>query len=261
VASERVALVTGAGGPTGIGVATARALGQAGLRLAVTSTTDRIHERATELTADGCEAAGFTADLTRWDQAETMVAAIMKRFGRIDVLVNNAGMVQTGVEENTSRPFVDLNEAAWDRAIALNLKTAFNATRAVLPQMVQRRWGRVVMVSSVTGPVASNPASAGYSAAKAGLDGLTRALAIEVARAGVTVNSVAPGWIASGSQLPEEAIAGRNTPIGRSGTPEEVASVIAFLASDGASYLTGQSIVVDGGNTIQEYKGPPESWY
>jgi 3-oxoacyl-[acyl-carrier protein] reductase len=261
MASERVALVTGAGSPTGIGIATARALGRTGVRLAVTSTTDRIHERAKELAADGCEAAGFAADLTSWDQTGAMVAAVMERFGRIDVLVNNAGMVQTGVDDGTGRPFVDLNEAAWDRGIALNLKTAFNATRAVLPQMARRRWGRVVMVSSVTGPVVSNPASAGYSAAKAGMDGLTRALAIEVARAGVTVNSVAPGWIASGSQLPEEAIAGRNTPIGRSGTPEEVASVIAFLASDGASYITGQSIVVDGGNTIQEYKGPPESWY
>ncbi len=261
MAGERVALVTGAGSFTGIGVAAARALGRDGLGLAVTSTTDRIHERAKELAAEGCEAAGFTADLTSWDETDALVAAVIERFGRIDVLVNNAGMVQTGVDDGNGRRFVDLDEASWDREIALNLKTAFNATRAVLPQMIHRGWGRVVMVSSVTGPFVSNPESAGYSAAKAGMDGLTRALAIEVARAGVTVNSVAPGWIASGSQLPEEIIAGRNTPIGRSGTPEEIASVIAFLASEGASYLTGQSIVVDGGNTIQEYKGPPEGWY
>ncbi len=261
MAGERVALVTGAGSPTGIGVAAAWALGRDGSRLAVASTTDRIHERAKELAAEGYEAAGFTADLTSWDETHAMVAAVMERFGRIDVLVNNAGMVQTGVDDGTGRRFVDLDEAFWDRDIALNLKTAFNATRAVLPQMIHRGWGRIVMVSSVTGPFASNPESAGYSAAKAGMDGLTRALAIEVASAGVTVNSVAPGWIASGSQLPEEVIAGRNTPIGRSGAPEEIASVIAFLASDGASYLTGQSIVVDGGNTIQEYKGPPGDWY
>jgi 3-oxoacyl-[acyl-carrier protein] reductase len=143
----------------------------------------------------------------------------------------------------------------------MNLTTAFNVTRATLPGMLDRGWGRVVMVSSVTGPVASNPASAGYSAAKAGMDGLMRAIAIEAGRHGVTVNSVAPGWIATGSQTPEEAVAGLHTPVGRSGTPEEIAAVVAFLASDGASYLTGQSISVDGGNTIQEYKGPAEGYY
>ena len=113
----------------------------------------------------------------------------------------------------------------------------------------------------MTGPLLSNPESAGYSAAKAGMDELTRALAVEVGRRGVTVNSVAPGWIASGSQTDEEAIAGENTPMGRSGEPREVAELIAFLASERASYITGRSIVVDGGNTIQEYKGPADAWY
>jgi 3-oxoacyl-[acyl-carrier protein] reductase len=127
--------------------------------------------------------------------------------------------------------------------------------------MVARGRGRIVMVSSVTGPLVTNPRSAGYSAAKAGMDGLMRAIAIEVARGGVTVNSVAPGWIATGSQTQQEVVAGRHTPAGRSGTPEEVAAMIAFLCSDDASYVTGQSIVVDGGNTIQEYKGPAEGYY
>jgi len=107
----------------------------------------------------------------------------------------------------------------------------------------------------------TNPGSAGYGAAKAGMDGLMRTLAVELAEHGITANSVAPGWIATGSQTKEEEVAGRNTPMRRSGTPEEVAEVIAFLTSDRASYLTGQSIVVDGGNTIQEYKGPSELWY
>lgn len=100
-----------------------------------------------------------------------------------------------------------------------------------------------------------------YGTAKAGIMGLVRGLAIELGRRGVTVNAVLPGWIASGSQLPIEVVAGRNTPVGRSGTPYEVAEVIAFLASDGASYVTGQGIVIDGGNTIQEFKGPPADWY
>jgi 3-oxoacyl-[acyl-carrier protein] reductase len=257
----RTALVTGAGSSTGIGFAAARALGREGSAVAVASTTERIHERASELAAEGIDAGGFVADLTSWDEAHAMVAAVLGRFGRIDVLVNNAGMVTVGMEEEESRPLLELDEAGWDLDIALNLKTAFNVTRAVLPSMVERGYGRIVMVSSVTGPLVTNPGSAGYSAGKAGMDGLMRSVAIESARSGVTCNSVLPGWVASGSQLPEEAIAGRNTPIGRSGTPEEIAAAVVFLASEAASYVNGHALVVDGGNTIQEYKGPSESWY
>jgi 3-oxoacyl-[acyl-carrier protein] reductase len=258
---DRAALVTGAGSPTGIGFAAARALGREGLAVAVASTTDRIHERAAELGAEGIAAAGFTGDLTDPAATAAVVTGVRERFGRIDVLVNNAGMVNVGMDGEIDASFVDLDEASWDLDISLNLKTAFNVTHAVLPQMLERGWGRIVMVSSVTGPVVTNPGSAGYSAAKAGMDGLMRAVAIEVARGGVTVNSVAPGWIATGPPPGVEAVAGRHTPIGRSGTPEEIAAAVVFLASEGASYLTGQSIVVDGGNTIQEYKGPPEAYY
>jgi 3-oxoacyl-[acyl-carrier protein] reductase len=168
--------------------------------------------------------------------------------------------VQTGVEDE-SGAFVDLDPAAFERDIALNLMTAFHATRVVMPWMIERGYGRVVMVSSVTGPVVVNRESAGYAASKAAMDGLMRAIAIEVARSGVTVNSVQPGWIETGSSLPEELVAGRHTPLGRPARPEEVAEAIVFLASEGASYVTGQTLVVDGGNTIQEYKGPPQEWY
>lgn len=256
----RVALVTGAGSPTGIGFAAARLLGSEGAKVAITSTTDRIHGRASRLEGDGVETAAFIADLTDESQANVLVEAVIERFGPIDVLVNNAGMVQSGIEDESGR-FVDLGPAAFERDLALNLWTAFHVTRAVLPAMLERRYGRIVMVSSVTGPIVTTPESAGYATSKAGMDGLMRTIAIEAARAGVTCNSVQPGWIETGSQLAEEAAAGRNTPAGRSGTPEEVAEAIAFLASDGASYVTGQTLVIDGGNTIQEYKGPPADWY
>ena len=259
--SRRVALVTGAGSATGIGFAVARALGRDGLAVGVCSTTDRIHDRARELAADGVEAAGFVGDLTDSGTARSIVEAASTGLGEIDVLVNNAGMVTVDMDTGEEPMFVDLDDDTWARSLAMNLTTAYSVTRAVLPGMLRRGWGRVVMISSVTGPLVTNPGSAGYSAAKAGMDGLMRAIAIEAARSGVTVNSVAPGWIATGSQTPEEAVAGRNTPVGRSGTPEEIAAAVAFLASEGASYLTGQSIAVDGGNTIQEYKGPPAEWY
>jgi 3-oxoacyl-[acyl-carrier protein] reductase len=253
--ADKVALVTGAGSPTGIGFATALILGREGAAVAISSTTDRIHDRAAELHADGVRAGGFVADLTDRAHARAMVDAVLESFGRIDVLVNNAGMIHVGMDDQPGGPFLELDDGDWDLDLRLNLDTAFTVTRAAVPGMVERGWGRVVMVSSVTGSVATNVGSAGYAAAKAGMDGLMRTIAVEVGHAGVTVNSVAPGWIATGSQLPEEAAAGVHTPIGRSGTPAEVGEVIAFLASERASYVTGALIVVDGGNTLQETKG------
>jgi 3-oxoacyl-[acyl-carrier protein] reductase len=254
----RVALVTGAGRPTGIGFVAASIMQGRGARVAIASTTDRIHDRASEL---GGDAAGFVADLTDADAARRMVADVEARFGRLDLLVNNAGMVSIGQEVGDDRLFSEIEDEAWDRSIAMNLTTCYNVCRSTVPGMIARGYGRIVNVSSVTGPYVTNPASAAYSTAKAGMDGLTRGIAIEVAAKGITVNSVAPGWIASGSQTPEEIAAGKNSPIGRSGTSEEVGHLIAFLASDAASYITGQSIVVDGGNMIQEYKGPSDVWY
>jgi 3-oxoacyl-[acyl-carrier protein] reductase len=252
----RVALVTGAGSPSGIGFATARLLAARGARVAIVSTTDRIHDRADDLGATNDRAAlGLVADLTDDGQARAVVAGAIERFGRIDIVVNNAGMVRTG-QDQPSRSFAELDDADWERGMAMNLKTAFHVTRAALPGLIERRYGRIVNVSSVTGPVVAIAGSSVYAAAKAGMDGLTRSLALEAGPLGITVNSVAPGWIATGSSTPEELQVGTHTPMGRPGTPEEVAEVIAFLATEGASYVTGQSIVVDGGNTIQEHKGP-----
>ena len=194
------------------------------------------------------------------EQVKKLVAAVTEEFGRIDVLDNNAGMVQVGMEEDFSS-FLDMTYESWDDAIDRNLNITFNVTKEVMPFMVQEGYGRIVNVSSVTGPVVSNPGEASYSAAKAGVVGLSRALAIEFGSKGITVNCVLPGWIGTASQTEAEAAGGLNTPLRRSADAREVANAIVFLASEEASYITGESLVVDGGNTIQEYKGPSELYY
>jgi 3-oxoacyl-[acyl-carrier protein] reductase len=259
--SGKVALITGAGSPQGIGFATARLLAQQGSKIAITSTTERIEERARELAAEGADVFAFPADLLDYARTHTLVDKVLARYGRLDILVNNAGMIQVGGPTDTSLPLAELSEKEWDYGIAINLKTAFNVTKAVLPFMLKANYGRIVNVSSTTGPVVSNPRETAYSAAKAGMVGLTRSLALELARQGITVNAVAPGWIETASSSAHEIIAGKNTPVGRPGRPDEVAAAIAFLASESASYITGQLLIIDGGNALQEYKGPPDQYY
>jgi 3-oxoacyl-[acyl-carrier protein] reductase len=247
----RVALVTGVGAREGIGFAIAEELLRHGASVGITSTTERVHDRAGELGGDGATVSAHVADLTDRAEVRRVVEAVGRELGPIEVLVINAGMTQIG-DRQADVPVHKLEPWAWDRQLAISLTTAFNVTQEVLRSLIGRGWGRIVNVSSVTGSLVSYAGQAPYAAAKAGMDGLTRTLAVELGPHGITVNSVAPGWIATASSSEEELRSAQFTPLGRPGTAEEVAAAVAFLATPAAGYITGQTLVVDGGNTVQE---------
>jgi len=237
---NRVALVTGAS--RGIGKAIALVLAEAGAAVAV-NYRERMEDAwaVTEaIRKIGGRAAAFGADVSIRSAVEGMVHEIRDRLGPIDILVNNAGIAET-------RGLEDITEDDFDRAIAVNLKSAFLCTQAVVPGMRAQRWGRIVNVSSIGARVGAGSVSVAYGAAKAGVEGLTRAYALRLAPEGVTVNAVAPGLIDTemGKPLLEAGVAAR-IPVGRAGMADEIAQAVVLIVGNG--YITGQTIAVNGGS-------------
>src|SRR4051794_9715269 len=240
--NTRVAFVSGAS--RGIGKACALALSAAGNRMVLAArNTEKLEEVAAEIRTKGGEAFITAMDLASIDSIKQAFAAAAKEFGRVDILVNNAGVTKDGLA-------LRMKKDDWDLVINTNLSGSFFAIQQVLQGMMRERWGRIVNITSVVGE-AGNAGQANYSASKAGLIGVTKTLAQEMASRGITVNAVAPGFIETdmtgvlSAEVKEKVLAG--IPLKRMGTPEEIAAAVAFLASDAAGYITGHVLDVNGG--------------
>jgi 3-oxoacyl-[acyl-carrier protein] reductase len=238
----RIALVTGAS--QGIGRACALELAKAGATVALAARSeDKLAEAVSKIEAAGGKAAAFALDIASEESIRTAAKAVIERFGKVEILVNNAGITRDGL-------MLRMKRADWDDVLGTNLTGAFLLTQALLSPMLKNRWGRIIHISSVVGRT-GQAGQVNYAASKAGLIGLTRSMAREVASRGITVNAVAPGYI----ETPMTAVLDEKQrtammaeiPLGRPGTDAEIAGCVAFLASDAAAYITGHVLDVNGG--------------
>ena len=241
----KIAIVTGAS--RGIGRACAIKLAALGAKVIVNynKNADAANQVVDEIKKSGGEAIAVQADVSKFDEAQKLIKAATDAYGRIDILVNNAGTTKDTL-------LALMKEEEFDSIIAQDLKSVFNCSKAALRQMMKQKYGRIVNMTSVAG-VVGNPGQTNYSAAKAGIIGFTKAMAKEYGAKNIYVNAVAPGYIPTDltNVLPQDIKDGivKFTALGRMGTAEEIANVVAFLASDDASYMTGQVLCVDGGMT------------
>jgi 3-oxoacyl-[acyl-carrier protein] reductase len=238
----RVALVTGAS--QGIGHACALQLARHGASIAVAARNrQKLEELVAAITAQGGKAAAFPMDVADEDQVKSAIKSAIAHFGKIDILVNNAGITRDQLVMRMKR-------ADWDAVLNTNLTSAYLCIQNVIPSMLKQRWGRIINITSIFGRM-GQAGQANYAASKAGLIGLTMAIAREVASRNITSNAIAPGFIETGmtAALSEEfkQAAVKQIPLGRVGTPEDIASAVAFLASDEAAYITGHVLNVNGG--------------
>ncbi len=239
---DRVALVTGGG--RGIGLAIGTRLGRMGAHVIVAELADYGEEAAERIRSTGSTATFIRVDVSDFGQVQQMAEQARLSHGRVDVLINNAGSRPT-------RPFLEMSPAEWERVVAVNLTGTYNCCAAIAPMMVERQWGRIINVSSLAAQRGSTGGHSHYAAAKAGVVGLSKSLARELAQYGITVNVVSPGWIETegwqGELEAHRAEYAARVPVGRLGTPEDVAYVVGFLASEEASYLTGITLPINGG--------------
>ena len=240
---NRVAIVTGAS--RGIGRAIALELAKRGAAVVINynSSAKSAEEVVAKIEAEGGQAAAFQADVSNFEEAAKLVKFAIDTFGNLDILVNNAGITRDGL-------IMMMKEADWDAVLDTNLKSTFNCAKSAVRHMMRKRYGRIINIASVAGQM-GNPGQTNYSASKAGQIGFTKALAREVASRKVTVNAIAPGFVDTEilDAMPAETLeaALKMVPLGRMGTPEEIAHAVAFLADERSAYITGQTLGVDGG--------------
>ena len=251
----RVAVVTGAAMGNGEGIA--RVMAKYGAHVALWDISEKVSETAESIQSEGCQATAYTVDVRNFDQCQAAADEVVAKLGKIDILCNNAGV-------SKMMPFLGMSDEDRDFLFDVNIKGVWNCTRAVLPNMQENQYGRIVIMSSVTGPMVSNLGQTAYATTKAALWGFTKALALEVVSYNITVNAICPGMIRTpmvenearvfSPDDPEpiiQMIAG-SIPMGRLGTILEIGELAAFLASDESTYITGTQVVIDGGSTLPE---------